>query len=979
MHPVNVSIMKHYKTISLVLAVLVSVLPLSAGEAGKPPIALGTPFTDNAILQCEMPVPVWGWSKPGETVTVEFAGQKKAATAGEGGKWMLELEPLKASADPAEMVVTEGSGAKRTLKNILVGEVWLASGQSNMQWLVSVADSMKIIMALKKKGEQPPIRECAVTDVFSSMHPIEHAAGEWKDGDYGKYSAIAFAFAHKLYQELGVPIGILNCSFSQTRIEAWTPRDGFAGGKDEYTRSIYQKVLESDPTTPEHKAAWNKLYQELEDTLGKNAELVKNGGKPEAIPYRTPGNLSNNRDASWLFNARLNPMIPYAIRGGIWNLGYANTGDGITYYDNLHSLVRGWRKCWNRPDLPVYFHQFYSPAPKGGWTDTYPSTGSTAEMRLGTWLARDIPNTGMASQIDVEGAVHYRNKTVPGQRLALHALKNQYGRAIVADGPMFKSYSVSGDKLTLEFDHAEGGLVVGETGSNAIGKADGATGFSNPKIIPNGEDQVKFFYLAGEDRVWHQADMKIDGSKIILTSPEVKAPRGVAYATDGVGFRSNVYNRELLPLTPFIYYDHNLVLSKDWPDDPIRISGVEYDPSAGGRLYEYRKMPLLSTQFRDNAVIQCDKPVTFWGSAIHDWGYEADGEAVIQFSFAGIEKKIPVTPGMREWQVTVPAMAASAEPKTLKVTFSIDGELVHERECRNLVVGEVWYVAAPSALPKMEVPEKSTAPVRMMNRRAKSAYSSWPHRFSVAVSTTPNNRFASSWQDADGFAAALGHRIGCKTGKPVGIILMTTPAVKPPKGKAPVDRKVGGPQLKEWMSVEGLALAPSLKNDYEQLAAIQPGNPFFDANVRSYIGEWKKLWSGYIPEMMKTKRVPDGSAWGSFPMMKSSITTKASQIYNTLVYSFTPGSFKGVVFLCDEGMFQSEGALYGEQLSALATSWKNLFGGEPQFIYTIPNKTLAPKITTPQNIKGESKGIEISGWLDKDAILKLMETVAAQP
>ncbi len=933
----------------------------------KPAIELGTPFNDNAILQREMPVPVWGWSKPGEKVTVEFAGQKKTAEAGKDGKWMLQLDALKASADPAEMVITEASGVTRTLKNVLVGEIWMASGQSNMQWLASKADPALIIKALEDKGEKPPIRECGVTDFFACQHPIEHATGVWKDGDYGDYSAIAFSFAYKLYQELGVPIGILNCSFSQTSIEAWTPRGGFAEGKDEYTRSVYQKILETDPTTPEHKAAWNKFYQDLEDNIRENAGLVKNGGSPKLASNKTPGNMQDNRDASWLFNARINPMIPFALRGCIWNQGYANINGGITYYDNLHSLIRGWRQCWNRPELPVIFHQFYSPGHKGDVTDTYPNIGSMSEMRLGTWLARDIPNTGMASQIDVEGAIHYRNKAVSGQRLALHALKNQYGKNVVTDGPMFKSYSVSGDKLTVEFDHSDGGLVVAETGTNALGKAEGATGFSDPKVIPNGDDQVKFFFLAGEDRVWHPASVKIDGEKVIVTSPGVKSPHGVSYATGGVGFKPNLYNKALLPMTPFIYFDNKLVTSKTWPDDPIKIAGVKPDPSAGGKLYEYRRMPLLSTQFSSNAVFQAGVPLTIWGSAMNDWGDEAKGTAVIKFSFAGIEKTIPVTPGMREWQVIVPAMPASADPKTLKVTFEIDGELAHQRLCNNIVMGDVWYVAAPASLPKLDSTEKSSAPVRMMKRKAKGSSSPKPRRFSVSTSSLSpeENRFASIWEDADGMAAILGNKIASKTGKPVGIVFMQTS-----KEKTSPDA-----ELKEWIPARCLNQAPSLMKDYGQLAAIRPGNPIYDANVRNYIGQWKKYWSEYVPEMISTKRVPDAAPWGKYPALGGDVTTTASQTYNVLVDSFTPGSFKGVVFLCGQDMVAADqGANYGEQLSALVNSWKELFGGEDtNFFYTVPSKTLATKITVPGTIKGKSTGIEINKWSDAAEIQKLID------
>ncbi|MBL7222911.1 MAG: hypothetical protein ISS72_03565, partial [Candidatus Brocadiae bacterium] len=632
-----------------------------------------------------MKVPVWGWSEPGTNVTVEFAGQKKNAAADKNGKWMLDLDELEASLEPREMVITDSRGSRVVIKNILVGEVWLASGQSNMQWKVQKSSCSKL--RVEAKGNVAPIREFEVTSVVAMLHPIERADGAWKNGDYGNYSAIALAFAHKLYGELNVPIGILNCSFSQTTIQAWVPREGFRDGEDEYTKAIHKKILETDPTTPEHKAAWNAFYQSIEDTLKENAERVRKGEAPKEISTRTPGNLSGNRDASWLFNGRLNPVVPYAIRGAIWNQGYANMGEGLLYCNNLHSLVRGWRLRWNRPELPVYFHQFYCPG-KSGFSS--PSIGSTAEMRLGTWLARDIPDAGMASQIDITGAIHYWNKAVPGQRLALHALKNQYGRKVVADGPMFQSYKVEGRKLIVAFDHAEGGLVVAETGSNADRRNKEGTGFADPRIIEDGDDQVKLFYLADENRIWYPANMRIDGDTVVLTSPKVKSPRGVSYATGGVGFRPNVYNRALLPMTPFIYYDNKLVTAETWPDEELKIDGVVPDPDAVGTKYEWRKMPLLGTQFRDNAVLQAGVPITLWGSAVHDFGYEAEGEAAIKFSFAGIEKTIPVAagpsivtlgpgqtrfPSGKEWRVTLPPMEASAEPKTLKVTFTIDGEV----------------------------------------------------------------------------------------------------------------------------------------------------------------------------------------------------------------------------------------------------------------------------------------------------------------
>ncbi len=944
-------------------------------------IELGAPFRDNAILQREMPVPVWGWSKPGTQVTVQFAGQKQTAKAGKDGKWMLNLNELDASFEPRELVISSSTGESVTLKNILVGEVWLASGQSNMQWKVQKSSSSQLVV--QPRGEVAPIREFEVTSVVAMLHPIEKADGSWKDGDYGNHSAIAFAFAHKLYEDLNVPIGILNCSFSQTAIQAWVPREGFRDAKDEYTQAIYQRILETDPTRSEHKTAWNTFYQNVENTLKENVRRVRNGETPQAISTKTPGNMSGNRDASWLFNGRLNPVVPYAIRGSIWNQGYANMGEGLPYYNNLHNLARGWRMAWDRPELPVYFHQFYCPGQKGGWNNS-PSIGATAEMRLGAWLARDIPNAGLASQIDITGGIHYRHKAVPGQRLALHALKKQYGKDIVADGPMFKSYSVNGSQLVVEFDHAEGGLVVAETGSNAIGREEGATGFADPKVIENGADQVKLFYIADENRVWHAAKVRIAGDKVVLSSPRVKSPRGVSYGTGGVGFQPNLYNRSLLPMTPFIYYDNKLVLSKTWPEENLKVDGEIIDPGAVGNLYEWRKMPLLSTQFRDNAVLQAGVPITIWGSVLHDYGHEAEGEAVIKFSFAGVEKTIPVNadspnifqlgPGQsrssrgKEWRVTVPPMKASAEPKTLKVAFLIDGEVAHERVCKNIVIGDVWFVAAPPG--RFEVPAESelSSTVRMMTRKAKRFSSSSPSRYSVCVSRTPLNRFASEWTDATGVAAALGHRVGAKTGKPVGIIFMQSGMTSMGKGMPSKNLT----EVKSWISVNDLKRSPSLMSDYKDLATVLPGNPYYAANARRYVTAWKQYWSEYIPQMTASRAVPDGAAWGSYPTLTSSVTSQAAEAYNVLAHSFTPSALKGIIFLSSPEMFEKDqGANYGEQLSALANSWKQRFGGQDlQFVYTIPSQALAQKVTAPDGIKGKSTPIAIENWSEIRGVIE---------
>lgn len=966
----------------LAVAVLLAMLPTGGGAQEEEPatepavqaklaIELGAPFCDNMVLQREMDVPVWGWSKPGTKITVEFAprpgsgqaGQKATAEAGKDGKWTLKLKPLKANAEPAEMIITDSDGKKVVLKNVLVGEVWMASGQSNMQWKPVKCDVGKLLAGIAEsvkagKEKQPVIREFEVSSVYSALHPVEHATGAWKDGNFPEYSAIALAFAYEIYKELGVPIGILNCSFSMTSVRAWTPRCGFRGGKDEQTQAIYKSLLETDPSLPEHKAAWDKFYKDTEDTIAGNAELVKSGKPAVAISTKTPGNMDGNRDATWMYNGRMNPVVPYAIRGAIWNQCYSSMFEGVNYYHRMHSLVSGWREVWGQGEFPVYFHQLYAPGANDGL-----SLNDMGEMRLGFWLARDIPNVGMASQIDIAGGIHYYNKALPGKRLALHALKNQYGKKIVADGPMFKSYEVKGDKLVVTLDFAGGGLLVG--------KAVLAGPTDSPVVLTNAEDKVTLFYLADKDRVWHRARLKIAGEKLELTAAGVSEPHGVAYACNGAGALPNIYNQAMLPLSPFIYYDNKLVASKEmpplaqaWPDNPIKVEGVKVDPSTVGKRQEYHKMPLVGQPFRDNAVLQADMPVIFWGSAVHAWpGYEEKGKAEIKFSFApstgsgqaAIEKTIPVTPGMKEWQVTVPPMKASTEPKTLKVTFTIDGEFVHERVCTNMVVGDVWYVAAPPMAAVTDVNASSNGLVRVMARKAQRDRSPRPARFSVSVSTSPSGTGATTWDDAKGgLAGLLGQRIAAKTGKPVGIIFMQSVGGK----------DVAEPELKYWIDEQSLQQAPSLADDFKQLAGMDPATEYYAAFARSYLAAWKTYWSEYIPKLIAEKRAPDGIAWGTYPSFGGTITTEASQSYNVLTCPFTPGSFKGILFLSSEAMFKKDqGANFGEQFTVLANSWKAKFASpDAVFFYTIPSSTLAPKITPPKAIQGRSLALVIDRW-----------------
>lgn len=360
-----------------------------AAPRPKPAIELGMPFADNAILQRQMKVPVWGWSMPGTKITVEFAGQKKSATAGKDGKWMVRLDPLKGSSVPAEMIIRDNRGKSVTLKNILVGEVWMASGQSNMQTKAKDKNNVReLVGRISKRVEageekQPLIRECKTLDVRASLYPLERVRAEWSDGsDFTEHGAYGFAFAYELYKELQVPIGILLCAQSATSIRAWTPREGIEAATDEYSRELYQKILEGDFRTPQHKAAWEQYYEALREHARAMAERHKKGVDIYRVPgVPIPGNLRGSRDIGWMYNTELHPVVPHAIRGAIQNHGAADIDKGYRYYNNLHNQIRGWRKVWNRPDLPYYFHQYHA----GGGDGLSP--GLRLEMRPGAWMA----------------------------------------------------------------------------------------------------------------------------------------------------------------------------------------------------------------------------------------------------------------------------------------------------------------------------------------------------------------------------------------------------------------------------------------------------------------------------------------------------------------------------------------------------------------------------------------------------------------
>jgi hypothetical protein len=445
--------------------------------------------------------------------------------------------------------------------------------------------------------------------------------------------------------------------------------------------------------------------------------------------------------------------------------------------------------------------------------------------------------------------------------------------------------------------------------------------------------------------------MKIDGETVILTAPGVSKPRGVAYGCNGVGWLPNLYNRALLPLTPFIYYDHKLVTSDTWPDNPIKVAGVVRDP-----LERMRRREILASQFRDNGVVQAGVPLPFWGPV--------PPGSVVTLRFAGIEKTVRVGPEEAEWRITLPPLPPSGEPATLNVTCKRDGELYAVNEITNIIVGDVWYVAVPPF--DFTVPlETEQSQVRLFTSSAKKRANDMPYRFKLE-SPPKGSRYYAVWRSARElnpksalhvFANVIGARIFAKTGTPVGIVVMDTRE----------SRDGPGIQVKSWIGYDDLQRVPSLMEDYVALQAKYPDNPAYFEVAEKHIAEWKTFWETVPQAILSAKKLKEGEASIALPRLgvRASSLSPATQSYNMLITSFSPGRFKGVICLTPRSFFAEDaGANFGSEFSVMANCWKRSFGGaDPQFFYTIPSRSLAPKISRPQEIKGKSTVYEIDHWL----------------
>jgi sialate O-acetylesterase len=463
-------------------------------------------FSDNMVLQCDKEIKVWGWADPNENVTVEFAGLTSSTTANtDSGRWQVTLSPVEAGG-PYELKA-QGSSTV-VVKNVLVGEVWVCSGQSNMNWSLkncinatqeqSEADFPEIrYFSIKQQGAAEPAEDIDSWQAFWTVCSPSAA---------GDFTGVGYFFARNLYQALDKPIGLIHSSYGGTPAEAWTSKE----------------TLESDSILAQVFTEWPD-YANSEDWLRElylghldKVEEAKAEGKPEPVFFTAP---------SVLYNAMIEPMIPYGIRGVIWYQGEANSPRPQQYQTLFPSMITDWRNNWGIGDFPFLFVQLAN----------YQWGGDNwAELRAAQSLALNLPFTGMAVAIDVGESydIHPRNKQDVGLRLALNARTLVYGeRDLVYSGPMFKSMSVEGGKCRLSFSHVGDGLVVKGIGG------------------------LRTFEIAGDDNQFVQASAKIEGEAVEVWSEMVENPLTVRYAWADDPQGCNLYNMRgqetWLPAAPF--------------------------------------------------------------------------------------------------------------------------------------------------------------------------------------------------------------------------------------------------------------------------------------------------------------------------------------------------------------------------------------------------------------------------------------------
>jgi len=484
-------------------------------------------FADHMVLQQQLPVPVWGTADVDEKVTITFGEQAVAATADARGKWAVKLKPLAASERPGNLVVSGKNTI--TLSDVLVGEVWFCSGQSNMDLPVKSAANPDAEIAA---ANYPNLRLYTM-EKTTAENPLPDVPGKWaacSPASAGDFSACAYYYGRELQAALKVPVGLIHGSWGGSKVEWWTSSATLAATPE--AKPILDFWTQVMADWPQRKARFDKSLADWQ----KAADQAKKAGKLE--PKKpTPGGYYPGSlfQPSSLYNGMISPLLPFAMRGVIWYQGESNRDWPLQYRTTFPAMIRDWRQSWGEGDFPFLYVQLPNFLPR----QTDPGDSNLALLREAQLMTLEkVPNVAMAITIDIGDAdnIHPKNKQEAGRRLALAGLALAYKQNVVDSGPLFQAMKVEGPAIRVTFKETAGGLVAKDGGV------------------------LKGFAIAGDDRHFVWADAKIDGDSVIVSSAAVAKPVAVRYAWADTP-DCNLYNSAGLPAAPF--------RTDDWHSRPI--------------------------------------------------------------------------------------------------------------------------------------------------------------------------------------------------------------------------------------------------------------------------------------------------------------------------------------------------------------------------------------------------------------------------
>jgi sialate O-acetylesterase len=610
-------------------------------------------FSDHVVLQRQKPIPVWGWATAKDKITVTLAGQTQTAITDASGKWQVKFNPLEAGG-PFVMSVSDKNNSLK-INDILIGEVWLCSGQSNMEWSVKQADNFKVE---KKNANFPQIRHFFVEHEVTMTPEKDLKSGEWKvasEETVGDFTAVGFFFAREIYQKLNIPVGLLHSSWGGSQVEGWISKEGMASSDEfkNYAQNLPNNWTDADamqdkklrkqlfgtdflPTTEDEKKYvsagydfskwhstdsplgqwdWKGIWafrgtgfmarnveisseiasqlttlglgiQDAQNEIYINGKLVAEGVMKGVRKVILPANTwkagnnslvikfgkmidpawygsglmgtnddlfvsankekvniangwklmpsfvekheyvhSSNNVGTTIYNGMIAPLMPFAVRGALWYQGESNAGRAYQYRQSFPLMINDWRKKWN-DDFSFYFVQL---ANYGGYQNS--NQGSNwAELREAQTMTLSLPKTGMAVITDIGNPndIHPTNKQDVGHRLAIIALKKDYGQDVLFSSPMYDNVEFGANTATISFKYVGGGLMV----KDKFG-------------------YLKGFEIAGEDKIFYYAKAEIVGDKVVVTHPKNQKPVSVRYAWADSPMDANLFSAEGLPVNSF--------------------------------------------------------------------------------------------------------------------------------------------------------------------------------------------------------------------------------------------------------------------------------------------------------------------------------------------------------------------------------------------------------------------------------------------